>query len=382
MKKIKRLTAAIMAVTLALGITACGKDEKVIDTFNAEYEMKGTTSSGAPKNDTFIFNGTTEDGIITELNFDIIRNKGTEKEYSKKDIMGYSMNISDGQIENVDGKYKLTQLSSCGYDPKFEGTQFLINASCDEITDETTFKELNVSNIYTGEEVSLEQALIAYKYVAAESGVENFNEDTLVKDMLSAHGLYKDGAFVEGNKRVSFDGYNGGRSYGEQIDAIANHILNEKMTLEEVYEMFKTVNQMEEPIEERDAISGATITFVGDFQRMAYVAIHGELYEGVVSHREKDGNTVVEVVTQGFGGEIETNVSFDSEGKIVAIEVRDANETADIGGVLTAEGSDYIKALIDGQAEVQGVEAVSGATVTSNALNKAVVFALEYFNTL
>lgn len=150
------------------------------------------------------------------------------------------------------------------------------------------------------------------------------------------------------------------------------------MTLEDVYEMFRTVNQASTPIQDRDTIAGATITFGGDFQRMVYLAIHGELFEGVVTTTEnEDGTTVCEVVTQGFGGEIETNVTFDANDRITAISVRDAQETDGVGGVLTADDSDYINALIAGQDDLDGVDAVSGATITSNALKQAVRYAQE-----
>ena len=154
------------------------------------------------------------------------------------------------------------------------------------------------------------------------------------------------------------------------------------MTLEEVYEMFKTVNQMDQPIADRDVVSGATISFVGDFQRMVYVAINGELLEGVVTHTITDGNTKVEVVTQGYGGEVETHVTFDGEGKITEIAIRDAQETPEIGGVLTAENSEFINSLIEGQDKIDDVEVVSGATKTSEALVKAVKLATEYYKGL
>ena len=396
----KKTLAAALAFSLVFSLTACGKEAPTTnvtpteaaptatpvvesgkeETFSAEYEMKGTTSSGAPKNDTFIFEGTTTDGIITELNFDIIRNKGTESEYSKKDIMGYLMNISDAVIEKDGENFKLSNLSANGYDTAYgEGNsaQFMVSASIDVITDETTFKELTFTSFNSP--VELEKALIAYKSLAREAGIEDLNGDTLVKDIISAHGLYKDGAFVEGTKRVSFAGPNGGRSYGEQINAIVDHILNEKMTLEEVYEMFKTVNQIDVPISERDAITGATISFVSDFQRMVYIAMHGEVFEGVVTHTTADDATVVEVVTQGFGGEIETHVTFDSNGQITDITIRDASETEAIGGLLTADNSEFIQAIIAGQNDIDSVDTVSGATITANSLKKAVSFAIDYF---
>lgn len=395
----KNLMKSLLALVLVLGLTACttkpteekkpedAKTTGEVVPFAAEYEMVGTTSSGKPKNDTFVFEGETTDGIITKLNFDIIRNKGTEGEYSKKDIMGYLMNISDATVEKVGDDYKLTTLTAYGYDEAYDAgaaAQFMVSASTDKLTDETTFKDLTFKNdaASTPEkvvEVPMDKALIVFQYVATEAGIETLTEETLVKDLISKHGLYADGSYVEGTKRISFAGYNGGRSYGEQIDAIVNHILENKMTLEQVYEMFKTENQQSVAIKDRDAVTGATIAFVGDFARTVYIAINGEIFEGVVTHSTETDNTVVEVVTQGYGGEVETHITFDKDGKIIDIKVRDAQETPDFGGKLTADGSDFIASLIAGQDDIAAVDASTGATVTSDALKKAVQFAQEYF---
>ncbi|MED9821227.1 MAG: FMN-binding protein [Christensenellales bacterium] len=375
----KKMLAMMLALTLVFGAAALAEEK----TFSAEYEMKGTTSAGKPKNDTFVFEGKTVDGVITELNFDIIRNKGTEGEYSKKGIMGYMMNVSDAAVEKTEDGYALSQLAVYGYDPVYDsGTyaQFMLSASAEKLTDELTFGELTFSDMARPDHpVSVEKAVIAYQYLASEAGM-TLTAETPVKDLLAIHGFYQDGAFVEGTGRVSFAGYHGGRSYGEQIDAIAAYILEQGMTLEEVYEMFKTVNQASQPIEERDTISGATITFVGDFQRMVYMAMYGELFEGVVNHTTTDGVTKVEVATQGFGGEIETQVSFDADGKMVDIKVRDAQETEGIGAALYAEDAAFLQAMIEGN--TADVDNVSGATVTSEALKKAVKMAQEYVTAL
>lgn len=376
----KKVGLILLVLALLFTAVSCAEEAKV-ETFSAEYEMVGTTSSGQPKNDTFIFEGETTDGIITSLNFDIIRNKGSEDEYSKKDIMGYLMNISDATVEKTEDGYRLATLSAYGYDPAYSDgdvyyAQYMLTASCDALTEQTQFQDLSFTDLARPDhEVTVEKACIAYGYLAREAGVE-LTAETTVKELLALHGLYVDGAFVEGSKRVSFAGYNGGRSYGEQLDAITDYILANQMTLEDVYEMFRTVNQASTQIEDRDAIAGATITFGGDFQRMVYLAIHGELFEGVVTRTEnEDGSQVMEVVTQGYGGEIETNITFDANGRITAIAVRDAQETDGVGGVLTAAGSDYINALIAGQDDLDAVDAVSGATMTSTALKKAVEYA-------
>ncbi|MBP3428491.1 MAG: FMN-binding protein [Clostridia bacterium] len=379
---IKRMLSLLLCALLVISLCAVAFAE---ETFSAEYEMKGTTSAGKPKNDTFIFEGKTTDGKITELNFDIIRNKGTEGEYSKKGIMGYSMNVSDAAVEKTEDGYKLATLTSYGYNEQFdEGmyAQFMVSASAEKLTEETTFGELTFVNLAKPTEpLAIEKAIIAYQYLANEGNI-TLTAETPVKDLVALHGFYKDGAFVEGSTRISFAGLNGGRSYGEQIDAIVAYILENGLTLEEVYEMFRTVNQSSQPIEERDVISGATIAFVGDFQRMVYLAIHGKLFEGVVTHTTTDGSTKVEVATQGFGGEIETHVTFDAEGKVASVAVRDAQETDGIGAALYAEGAAFLTALVEGQADVAAVDSVSGATVTSDALKKAVQMAQEYMQAL
>lgn len=377
----KKICSVLLTLALLLPVAVLAEDAKV-ETFAAEYEMFGTTSAGLPKNDTFIFEGETTDGIITKLNFDIIRNKGEADEYSKKDIMGYMMNVSDATVEETEDGFKLTTFTVYGYDPAFSDgdayyAQFMVNASCDALTEDTLFQDLTFNDMARPDNaVTLNKALIVYGYLGREAGLELTGE-TPVKDLLALHGLYADGAFAAGSNRVSFAGYNGGRSYGEQIDAIVAYILANQMTLEDVYEMFRTVNQASTPIPERDVVSGATITFTGDFQRMVYLAIHGELFQGVVNVTEnEDGSVVKEVVTQGYGGEVETHVTLDAEGRVTAISVRDAQETDGIGAVLTADGSEYIAALIAGQDDLDAVDAVTDATVTSDALKQAVEFAL------
>ena len=385
----KKLFSLLTVGTLVLALGACSTTkEPVVEEFKAEYEMKGTTSAGLPKNDTFIFEGETTDGIITKLNFDIIRNKGTENEYSKKDLDGYEMNVSDAVIEETDGGFNLTRLSASGwvvYPGSDSGVQYMVSGSIEGLTPESTFADLVVlSPSMTGEvsTLTLEQAIAAYSYLATEAGITELTGDTLIIDILSGafDNMVKDGNFVAGEERTSYAGFNGGRSYGEQIDAIVDYILEEGMTLEEVYEMFRTVNQQSTPIEDRDVITGATISFVGDFQRMVYLAIHGELFEGVTNSSEADGSTTVEVVTQGYGGEIETHVTFDADNTITAISVRDDQESDGVGAVLTADGSDFLNSLIEGQSDIDSVEVSSGATVTSEALKKAVQMAIDYMN--
>lgn len=115
---------------------------------------------------------------------------------------------------------------------------------------------------------------------------------------------------------------------------------------------------------------------------MVYTAMYGDVFEGVTTHTTNDQNTVVEVITQGFGGEIVTSVTFDTTGSIIDITISDSNETDTIGGLLTTENSDFIQSIIAGQSDLTSVDTVSGATTTSTALLKAVTFATEYYQGL
>lgn len=235
-------------------------------------------------------------------------------------------------MEKTEDGYRFIALSAYGCDPAYSDgdacyAQYMLTASCDTLTEDTLFSDLTFSDLAQPDNVAtVEKACIAYGYLAREAGVD-LTPETPVKDLLALHGLYEDGAFVEGSSRVSFAGYNGVRSYDEQMEAIIDYILANHMTLEDVYEMFRAINQGNAPIQDRDAIAGVTITFGGNLQRMVYLAIHGEPFEGVVTTTEnEDGTTVCGVVTHGFGGGIETNVTFDANDRITAISVRYAKE--------------------------------------------------------
>ena len=363
----KKIITILAVLGMALSLVACGGPKPVVEDFDVQYEVTGTTHSGAPKSDLWIFQGKTTDGKITELNFDIIADKGTDKEISKKDIYGYLMNVADATVEKTEAGYKLAAFNANGF---ANDMQFMIKGSVENLTEETTFGEVAFSSYMP---ISLDFALVAYANLAKEAGIETLTADTKLVEFLPLFGLYADGAFVEGTKRVAFDGPNGGRSYGEQLDAITKYIVDNGLTLEQVYEMFKNENKMSDPMSERDLLSGATIAFGGDFEKMAYIAAFGALpTEGVTgTTNNEDGSKTVTVVTKGFGGDVTTNVTIDAEGNVVAVSAT-GSETDTVGAPLYAEGSDFLAALVAGNAEV-----VSGATLTSNALISAVELAKE-----
>ena len=78
-----------------------------------------------------------------------------------------------------------------------------------------------------------------------------------------------------------------------------------------------------------------------------------------------------EVEVTGYGGEFKVIVSFD-ENSITKIEIPEHNETADIGGRVI---EDFPKKIVDEQ--TLNIDAIVGATVTSEAVLEAVEKAVE-----
>ena len=272
----KKLLVSLLSMVVVFGMAGCSKPEPVVSSFSAELNKEVTAYGGASYVDTYVFEGETTDGVITQLNFDIIRDRGTEKELSKKDIMGYLMNVATATVTSTENGLTL-QLDVNALSNELG--QYMITATGAGITAETTLSDLiyigSAKGGYSREDYGIETGLLALSYLGTELGLE-LTAQTPVVDVLAGFGLVSDGTVVEGSKRISFAGMNGGRSYGEQVDAIVAHILANNMTLEQVLEMFQTVNQIDVAIEDRDAISGATISFGEDFQEIVSVAINGQ----------------------------------------------------------------------------------------------------------
>lgn len=111
-----------------------------------------------------------------------------------------------------------------------------------------------------------------------------------------------------------------------------------------------------------DAVSGATLTSNGVF-----VAIESAM--GAAGSQE---TTIVTGEAEGFGGAITAEVTLVGD-KIVGLQLTGEGETPEIGGTaMTALKESIVKAQ-----SLDGVDAVSGATVTSNGVFEAVKAAVQ-----
>ena len=106
-----------------------------------------------------------------------------------------------------------------------------------------------------------------------------------------------------------------------------------------------------------------------------------DLKDGVALVRDKDGNPVgfsVEAKAGGFGGDVEVMVGYNLLGEIVGVNVIAHSETPGLGA---KAAEDSFLGQYKGQSgEVvlgDGVDAISGATISSKAVTAAVNTATE-----
>jgi len=129
-----------------------------------------------------------------------------------------------------------------------------------------------------------------------------------------------------------------------------------------------------------------------DIVREAYVGLNGSKVEGYV----------FSTVTKGYGGDINIIVGVDMDGRVTGVKVGDNKETPGLG--TKASEKPFLSQLVDiiptgefvivktKKTKPEEVEAISGATITSRAVVKAVQAAvstaaelkkneIEYMNT-
>lgn len=89
----------------------------------------------------------------------------------------------------------------------------------------------------------------------------------------------------------------------------------------------------------------------------------------VISKSKDDGKTIYEVMQKGFGGYIKAKIVFD-ERQIIDIDILENSESPDRYNLIMDKK--YINTLIEGQGNIDEVDTISSATITSNALKEMV----------
>ena len=126
-------------------------------------------------------------------------------------------------------------------------------------------------------------------------------------------------------------------------------------------------------------------------QALADYSAEGAVLEEVMAAKDASDNELGYVMTligtEGYGGEIKMSVGVDASGAITGLEVLSMSETAGLGAKCTSEEfrGQFVGINADEITVVKGeaggdneIAAISGATVTSNAVTKAVNAGLSF----
>ncbi len=102
--------------------------------------------------------------------------------------------------------------------------------------------------------------------------------------------------------------------------------------------------------------------------------------KNVESVYKDDGGSgyVITASANGYGGAVGVTVGFDSAGKVIAVKVDASGETATVGGKTALPAfTDKFVGLTDG---ADSIDTISGATISSKAVIKAVNAAFDAYN--
>lgn len=142
-------------------------------------------------------------------------------------------------------------------------------------------------------------------------------------------------------------------------------------------------------LEECDTVSGATISStavkkafintMNDYKNGGYKNFNSSGYieekeDIVITKTNVEGSIITYSAntTKSFGGNMDLIIKVDS-GKVISIEITDHTDTY----IYKLDEANYINSLIDGQSNLDGVDTVSGATVSSKAVKEVVRKVLE-----
>lgn len=109
-----------------------------------------------------------------------------------------------------------------------------------------------------------------------------------------------------------------------------------------------------------------------------YKKISDSVYEGVVGGKNCSGYCV-RASAKGYGGDIVMLVGYDTDLKLLGIKILEISETAGLGSKAAMpefsealSGKEPLLSVVKNGAGKNEIDAISGATVTTNAVAKAI----------
>lgn len=142
-----------------------------------------------------------------------------------------------------------------------------------------------------------------------------------------------------------------------------------------------------------DDVEGSADTIASTAEEIANLGYGSVAIESVLEGKDASGTTVGYVINSlsnnSYGGAVKLSIGFDMDGTITGVGIREISDTPGLG--LKAKETDYRDQFIGKNADVltvtksgaaadNEINAISGATITSNATTNAVNAALYYLH--
>lgn len=334
------------------------------EAFYVEAEFEG---SGYTPAYTYYLSGTlNDDSEITDIRMDMVSANGVSKR--SNDYLMNSLNIQIGGTESN----QTIELFVGGSSENI--AQIFNTVKGENITSEMKVLDLTVMGAYPGAVVDHEDEI--WGVIADGLGI-TIDATTTLDTFATAAGLYnaESSLFMNGYKHITLTGKWGGMSYDSQLTALEAHIVDNNLTLAEAYELVTTANQ---GMDDRDTVAGATVFFDPKIQETFRLAAGVEKAETEVEEEVVGEDSIYTVTAKGLTN-ITAEVTIDADGLVTSIVVTEHSETPEIGGVVIEDAA-FIQSLIDNQTDLSMVDAVSGATLTTDALKEIVQEALNTHN--
>ena len=161
-----------------------------------------------------------------------------------------------------------------------------------------------------------------------------------------------------------------------------------------------TIDKNNRTYQEVLSTAGSFSEVEGSAEKIAELAVSGELdgfggvaIESVLEGMDESGAVVGHVINSmsndSYGGAVKISVGFDADGTITGVGIREINDTPGLG--LKAKEADfrdqYVGKNVDvltvtkmGASAENEIDAISGASITSNAVTNSVNAALYYLH--
>ena len=142
-----------------------------------------------------------------------------------------------------------------------------------------------------------------------------------------------------------------------------------------------------------DDVEGSTEKIAETADEIANLGFGGVAIESVLEAKDASGEVVGHVINSlsndSYGGAVKLSIGFDADGTITGVGIRETSDTPGLG--LKAKDDDYRNQYVgknceslsvtkSGSASDTEINAISGATITSNATTNAVNAALYYLH--